>query len=142
MVLKRESVTFRLKELDTIVHELRRYEDSTAVELQSDLSQRWVIERGLIAAATLILDVADHILVEEYSIHAATYEASLAGLRDRGVINDALYEELKGLGSFRNILVHLYQDIDIQQLLEGYHKGLRTFPEYARQILSWLDAQE
>jgi uncharacterized protein YutE (UPF0331/DUF86 family) len=142
MVLKRESVISRLKELDTIVHELHRYEGSTAGELQSDLSKRWIIERGLIAAATLILDVADHILVEEYGVHAATYEESLAGLRDRGVISDQLYEELQGLGGFRNILVHLYQDVDIRQLLEGYQRGLQTFPEYARQILSWLDAAD
>ena len=49
MVLKRESVTTRLAELDTVTHELRRYKNITAYELQTDLSQRWVIERGLIA---------------------------------------------------------------------------------------------
>jgi len=128
MVLKRESISARLKELDTVIHELRRYEAISAAELQADLSQRWVIERGLIAAATLILDVADHILVEAYAVHTATYEESLSELRDHEVINDSLYQDLRGLGGFRNILVHLYQEIDTRQLLEGYQKGLQTFP--------------
>ena len=141
MLLKCESVTTRLSELDTVVHELSRYENITAHELQADLSQRWVIERGLIAAATLILDVADHILVEEYAVHTATYEDSLSKLRDHTVIDGALYEGMRGLGRFRNILIYLYQEVDIQQVLEGYQKGLRTFPEYARQILEWLDSQ-
>lgn len=141
MVLKRESVITRLQELDTVVHELRRYEYVTAAEVQADLSRRWIIERGLIAAATLILDIADHILVEDYSVHTATYENSLAELREHDIISELLYEDMRGLVGFRNVLVHLYQEVDVQQLLEGYQKGLHTFPEFSRQILAWLDAR-
>ncbi|MCA9927686.1 MAG: hypothetical protein KC419_04390 [Anaerolineales bacterium] len=80
MVVKRNIITARLKELDRVVQELRQYENTTLAELQSELSRRWILERGLIAAATLILDIADHILSGQFSEYANTYEESLNGL--------------------------------------------------------------
>ena len=142
MVLKRDSVTERLKELDTVLQELNQYTSLTEEDLRADMSQRWIIERGLIAAASLILDVADHILVGQYGIHTTTYEESLLRLQDKKVISESLYQNLKGLGGFRNILVHLYQDIDPRQVWESYQKGMVIFPHFAQEILHWLDKQE
>ena len=62
MILKQEVVEERLKELDEILKELGRHRDVTREDFQTSLSQRWIIERGLIAAATVKFDVADHIL--------------------------------------------------------------------------------
>lgn len=142
MVIKRNALLERLKELDVVVAELRQYDATTLAELRANLSHRWILERGLIAAATLILDTAEHILSGRFGVYADTYEESLAELRRHQVISDALYEEIKGLGSFRNVLVHLYQEIDPQRVLESYHKALTVFPRFAQEILVWLDAQE
>lgn len=139
MVLKRESVSGRLEELDRILSELLLYESVTADDLLDDLSQRWIIERGLIAAAGIILDIAEHILVAHFGAYSSTYEASLAGINEHGVISDATYHQLKGLGGFRNILVHLYQEIDIDQLWQNYRKALGVFPQFAREVTAWLD---
>ena len=138
MVIKFDSITERLKELDTVLHELGLYSAVSEEEIEADLSQRWIIERGLIAAASLILDIADHILVGEFGLHTTTYEDSLLGLRDKQVITSQLYEQLKGLGGFRNVLVHLYQEIDPYQVWENYHKGMNIFPQFAQEILVWI----
>ena len=98
MVLRRSRIIERLGELDQVVQELNQYAGVTEERLRTDLSQRWIIERGMIAAASLILDIADHILVEKYGLHSTTYESSLIGLLDKGVVNDDLYQGLKGLG--------------------------------------------
>jgi hypothetical protein len=66
VVLKREVVEARLKELSRVLAELGRYREVTVDELQGDLSRRWIVERGLIAAAGLILDAADHAAVLEW----------------------------------------------------------------------------
>lgn len=142
MVLKREKVTGRLQELDTVLQELRRYQDVTPETLQTDLSRRWVIERGLIAAASLVLDVANHILAGHFGIYTQAYEETLASLHEKQVISDKLYEQIKGLGGFRNVLVHLYQEIDPQLVWESYQKGLTVFPQFAQEVLSWLDSME
>jgi uncharacterized protein YutE (UPF0331/DUF86 family) len=140
MVLRRETIEQRLKELDEILQELGKYREVNLEALRRDVGQRWILERGLIAAATIIFDVADHILAGHFGTYTETYEESLGTLRDRAVISKELYREIKGLGGFRNILVHRYLDINPDEVFESFQKGLVVFPAFAREILAWLDA--
>jgi uncharacterized protein YutE (UPF0331/DUF86 family) len=142
VVIKHNSILGRLKELDTVLNELKQYQDIQPETLRAKISQRWIVERGLIAAASLILDIADHILVGHFGFYANSYEESLLGLRDKGVISSDLFEQIKGLGGFRNVLVHMYQEIDPALVADSFHKGLHAFPQFAQEILLWLDNLE
>jgi uncharacterized protein YutE (UPF0331/DUF86 family) len=64
----------------------------------------------------------------------------LGTLRDRAVLSEELYREIKGLGGFRNILVHRYLDINPDEVFESFQKGLVIFPAFAQEVLAWLDA--
>ena len=139
MVLRREAVEKRLKELDEILKELDKHREVDSETLRRDVGQRWIIERGLIAAATIVFDVADHILAGHFGVYAETYEESLGAIKDRAVISEELYRDIKGLGGFRNILVHRYLDINPDEVFESFQKGLVIFPAFAREILAWLD---
>lgn len=139
MVVNREGIEARLEELDEILGELSRYRGVTADEIRQNLSQQWIIERGLIAAAALILDIANHILAGQFGVYPDTYEESLEELRDKGVISGDLYSEIRGLGGFRNILVHRYQEIDVGHVMEHYHKALIVFPRFSAEVLAWID---
>ena len=139
MVIKRSSIIEQLKELDTVLGELKQYQDIQPETLRAKISQRWIVERGLIAAASLILDIADHILVGHFGFYANSYEDSLLGLRDKGVISSALFDQIKGLGGLRNILVHMYQEIDPALVADSLQKGLHAFPQFAQEIFLWLD---
>ena len=141
MVVKRTIIIERLKEFDEILAELNKYRMVNETALRQDLSQRWIIERGLIAAAEIIFDITDHILAAHYGIYPETYEDSLEKLKENKVISVSLYSQLRGLGGFRNILVHRYLGIDIANVAQNYQKGLRTFPQFAQEILAWLDSQ-
>jgi uncharacterized protein YutE (UPF0331/DUF86 family) len=138
VVIKHSSIVDRLKELDAVLQQLRPFAGIQPETLQASISQRWIIERGLIAAASLILDIADHVLVGHFGFYANSYEESLQGLREKGVISAELFSQIKGLGGFRNVLVHMYQEIDPALVAESLHKGLTAFPEFAQEILHWL----
>lgn len=139
MVLRREAIEERLKELDEILQELGKYRNITWEKFEADLSQRWIIERGLIAAASVVFDIADHILAGHFGFYPETYEESLEALRDKEVLSERLYRRIKGLGGFRNILVHRYLGIDPREVFENFRKGLEIFPLFAQEILAWLD---
>lgn len=142
MVIKYNSLIERLKELDIVLQELGPYQGIDVKTLQTETSKRWIVERGLIAAASLILDIADHILVSQFGFYANTYEESLQGLLDKGVISPNLFSQIKGLGGFRNILVHMYQEIDPALVADSLNKGLIAFPQFAQEILDWLKVDE
>lgn len=139
-MVRRESVEARLKELDEIVQELSKYKEAASSDtLKRDLSQRWIIERGLIAGASIIFDVSDHLLSEEFGFYAESYEESLKGLFEKGVISEELYGQIRGLGGFRNILIHRYTGIDPDLVFENFHRGLKVFPRFAREVLAWME---
>ena len=98
MVLRWEAIEKRLKELDQILRELGKYTTMPWDGFEQDLSQRWIIEGGLLAAASVIFDGADHILAGHFGLYPETYEQSLKALRDNQVISEGLYGEIKGLG--------------------------------------------
>ena len=142
MILRQEAIEERLKELDEILGELNEYRGVTWDVYQASLSQQWIIERGLIAAASVVFDIADHILGGHFGTYAKTYEESLAALRNQEVISHELYQQIRGLGGFRNILIHRYLDIDPREVFENWRKSLGVFPRFAQEILTWLDAQQ
>lgn len=109
---------------------------------EADLSQQWIIERGLIAAASVIFDIADHILAGQFGLYAETYEEGLELLYGRGVLSGPLFQRIKGLGGFRNILVHRYLGIDPREVYDNFHKGLGVFPDFAQETLVWLDTSD
>ena len=76
-----------------------------------------------------------------FGIYVETYEESLAELQNNEVISAALYQQIKGLGGFRNLLVHDYLGLDTAQVFDNFQKGLFVFPLFAQEILDWLDAQ-
>jgi uncharacterized protein YutE (UPF0331/DUF86 family) len=142
MILRREAIEERLKQLHEILQELAKYQEKTWEAFRKDLSLRWIVERGLIAASSTIFDMSDHILAGHFGVYAETYEETLESLRDKGVLSEALYAEIKGLGGFRNILVHHYLEIDPREVFDNFHKALVVFPRWGQEILNWLDTVE
>lgn len=90
----------------------------------------------------MIFDVADGILGGHFGQYAESYEESLELLCELGVLPAELYEQMRNLGGFHNILVHGYLKIDPMHVYENLCKGLRVFPRFGQVILAWLDAQE
>lgn len=142
MVLKREVVERRLAELDEILSQLATFRNTTVDELRSDLGRRWAVERGLIAGAGTVFDVADHILSGHFGVHSEGYEASLEGLRDHGVLRKDSYDRIRGLGGLRNVLIHRYAKIDPVLVAEHLERAFEVFPRFAAEVLEWLDQLE
>jgi uncharacterized protein YutE (UPF0331/DUF86 family) len=141
MVYDRGIIEKRLKELDQILQEMGKYRALSPDAYKADLSKRWIIERGLIAAASMIFDIADHILTGQFGYYGESYEGSLESLCEKKVIPQVLHDQMKGLGGFRNILIHSYIEIDPQEVFENFQKALNVFPRFAQEIITWMDSR-
>lgn len=137
--LDRPRILRRLAELERVASELKKHEDVSQEDLTRDLSHRWTVERGLLAGLSLIFDLTDHILAARFQLYPRTYEESLAQLREVEVISQDLYQELRGAGGFRNILVHEYLDVDLAQVANRARHAPAVFLRFIREILSWLE---
>mgnify|MGYP001773817192 CR=1 FL=1 len=141
MGLNRAFLAAALEELKKVSAELAKYQGVTLPELETSLSLRWTVERGLLAGLTLMFQVADHILAEHFGRKSETYEALLRELCAAGVISQSLYASLRGAGGFRNVLVHEYVQIDLRHVLEALQNAPEQFNAFTREVANWLEKQ-
>lgn len=141
MTLHPDLVRSRLEEIARVVAELGKYRGTGAEALGRDTSLRWIVERGILAGAGLVFDVADHVLAASFSEFPDSYEASLVALRDRAVISAPLYERMRGLGHIRNVLAHDYVKVDLQLLARHLEEALSLLPDFCAELDAWLSAR-
>ncbi len=139
MVLRKESVLERLKKLESTLDNLQNKPVINIEQYSDDLDLQWMIERGLEVASSIIFDVGNHILSGFYKVSVEEYEQILQQLSAKKVISRELFDELSGLGGFRNILVHDYLRLDPVIVINHHQKALTVFPRFIAEIHTWLE---
>ncbi len=142
MVFRKESIIERLKKLESVITHLDEKSAKVMKQYRHDLDLQWVVERGLEVASSIIFDIGNHILAGHFKESVEEYEQILHQLAIKKVISNELYESLRGLGGFRNILVHNYLNLDHEIVLEHYKKALELFPRFIAEIHTWLEEQQ
>lgn len=140
MVLKPESIHGRLLKLEEVISRLEEIGPQTAEHLRRSFRDAWTVERGLQLGAETVLDVGNHILSAHFGASAEDHEAVIELLARHGVIGEELRRRLKGLGGFRNVLVHEYLRIDLDLVAENLARAPRDYSDFAAAIRRWLEA--
>lgn len=69
-------------------------------------------ERYLHLAVECMIDIGNHILADRLTPAPGTYREVFAALAECGAVSADLAHQLQGWAGLRNVLVHLYLDID------------------------------
>jgi uncharacterized protein YutE (UPF0331/DUF86 family) len=140
VVLRPEAIRQRLLRLEEVVSGLEALRDGATGAARDDRREQWAVERGLQLGAGVVLDVGNNILSAHFGESAQDYEDIVGRLGARGVIPSPLREELKGLGGFRNILVHGYLQLDPARVAEALRAAPGCFSRFVGAVRGWLDA--
>ncbi len=137
MVLRPEAVRERLLKLEEVISRLDGLRRSA--RKNCGFRDEWAVERGLQLGAEIILDASNHILSAQFGVSAEDYEDVLRQLVKQGVIGDATGGRLKGLGGFRDVLVHGYLRVEPERVAEFLARAPQDFSDYARVVRGWLE---
>lgn len=138
MTLRPQVVRERLRKLREILGRLQLVQQVPREEFLASFRHYWLAEHGLHLAAEAVFDVGNHILAGHFNIHPPDYEAVLERLAEQGVISQPLRERLRGLGGFRNVLVHAYMEVDEKRVYASLHGELEGFDAFAEEIEEFL----
>ncbi len=138
MVLRREALRERLQKLEEVISRLEQVNRIDRATLRANFRDAWAAERGLQLGAETIFDIGNHILSAHFGATPKDYEDIIVQLAALGVIGDALRNRLKGMGGFRNILVHDYLRIDPDRVADYLSTAPADFSEFAHEIRNWL----
>lgn len=108
-----------LKKLSVMADEVARLQglgEVTATRLDGDHFLKHGIERALQICVEVVIDVAQRILSLEGRLPAPTAFDALSGLEALGVIASA--ERYRPMVQFRNFIVHRYERVDSEVLVD------------------------
>lgn len=80
------------------------------------------------------LSLGNHIIARGRLGIPQNYQDTFSLLEKGGIITPEFAEEMKKMARFRNRLVHIYWEIDVEQLYEILATRLGDFKEFAQHI--------
>ena len=129
-----------LRELEGALGDWDRYRDSIKLEdLQLDRDKRNMVLHAMLVAIQASIDIANHLVVEYGLRKPSTYRESFEALSEGGYLLPGLANDLADLAGFRNVLVHIYWQLNLEEafeILRNDLKHLKKFRDWARKELS------
>lgn len=131
-----------LDSLETYVQELEAGLPSSLSEYNKSLEKQRFCERTLQLLIEVCVDTAN-LLVKELKLGLPEEEETVfEKIKDKEIISEEMYEKLKEMKKFRNILIHRYKTIDNSIVYHHAAEERSDFTEFKKEILSFLKEYE
>lgn len=137
VLVDKEVVTLKLQELERYLDNLKKHQDITIDSLTSDLDQAWIVQHGLQLCIQLILDIGNHILAEE-KVPVTDYAQIFHELSRLKIIPEDFAQKIKGMAGLRNILVHEYSDLNLDNIVDLLNNRLDDFTTFSEYVMDYL----
>lgn len=80
------------------------------------------------------IDIANHLIASRELSRAEEYAEMFEVLRREGIISEQLSKNLEDMAGFRNLLVHRYGDIEIEELRDILENDMDDVREFIDQL--------
>ncbi len=130
-------VAKKLARIVTCLHELRTM--ASVDRLRDDVREKRFVEHTLQIAIQSALDVASHIASDQRLGEPETNRALFQLLARADVISTDLSERLAEMAGFRNVLVHGYDDVQVQIVEDVVRNHLGDLDEFVASVKRALD---
>ena len=126
-----EVVLRKLEHLRQLVADLRRHEGASVERVRE---HHYEVERILELLVTSSADLPQHRLAER-EVVASSYRDVFRRASAEGLLSPSLATKLEEAMGMRNVLVHLYDEIDYEILQRGIGEALAGFPALIAELL-------
>jgi len=123
-VVDRRKLSSRLSALEGYLTELRSFRGVSREQFIREPALHHLAERYLHLACEAVLDIAQHIIADRGYPQASSYRNTIEVLEEERLIDEDLSERLQRWMGFRNILVHLYLEIDHGRVHDAIREDL------------------
>ena len=130
-MVDQQKLSSRLSALEGYLTELRSFHACSREQFLEEPALHHLAERYLHLACESVLDIAHHVIADQGYPQAGSYRDSIEVLEKEGLIGPDLSERLKRWMGFRNVLVHLYLEIDHGRVYDAIQEELGDLEEFA-----------
>ncbi|MEM5828012.1 MAG: DUF86 domain-containing protein [Candidatus Aenigmatarchaeota archaeon] len=127
-----EKIFLYLKELVKNLEKWKQYEKISEEEFLSNEDYQNMIMHCILRAIQASIDIGNEIIRMKNFREPSSYKEIFEILYEKKVIGKDLKEELKFLAGFRNVLVHLYLEIDLKKVYKILKTKREILEEFAK----------
>ncbi|MEA3255826.1 MAG: DUF86 domain-containing protein [Candidatus Altiarchaeota archaeon] len=135
----KEKIHRKLKLMEEYIKFLESYKTIDGEELEANYELRSAIERNFQVALEAVFDIGESIISHENLKKPESYREIIEILGDNGILSKEFANKFAPAAGFRNILVHMYAEVDVNELYEYLHNNLDDFDKFARYIAEYLE---
>lgn len=135
----REKIAEKLERLREYVEYLTGYQKYTLDDLKQDHTLRGAVERYLHLAIECVIDIAEMLISELKLGKPEEYKEAIDILGEAGIIPDDFAYYFSPVAGFRNILVHEYAKVDLEEVYKHLQNDLVDFEKFSRYVLEYLN---
>ena len=134
-----EKIVLRLDKLKEFVKELKTYQNTTKEELEEDFKTAAMVDRFLELACESVLDISRLVVTDQRLKIPEDSKGYISALGKAGILEEKFAEEFSKIAGFRNILVHMYLDIDYGEVADKINNKLGDFEKFSQQIAKFYE---
>ncbi|HXO42121.1 MAG TPA: DUF86 domain-containing protein [Thermoanaerobaculia bacterium] len=140
-VVDRDALSSRLDALETYLAELRGFLTGSRDEFVREPSVHHLAERYLHLACESVLDISHHVIADQGYRQAGSYKDAIDVLQQEGLLDADLAGRLKRWMGLRNLLVHLYLEIDHGRIYDAISEDLDDLHSFTSRMARMLEAR-
>lgn len=116
------------------------------LELQKVNKKSFVLDYHFFGLAEHYLHLSIEVLLDVSKLLIVIYKLprpeeprdAFRVLYEKKIINEKLFQKLRGIAGFRNILVHEYEKVDKEIIYQSLQSRMSQFQEFKKQALRFL----
>jgi uncharacterized protein YutE (UPF0331/DUF86 family) len=126
----------KLQHLDTVLTELRSLGCLTVQDMEKDWRTTRAVERSLQILVEIVIDVCQRILSRLGQTPAITGRDAVDRVIALGILGHL--DAYSKMVQFRNFIVHRYEQVDKEILVDMVNRRLVDFESFRNEILSYV----
>jgi uncharacterized protein YutE (UPF0331/DUF86 family) len=128
----------KIAELEEYFGQIGEYSDISAGEYSKNWKTQRIVERTLQMMIEICVDIASHIVSDEGFRVPKSYADTFKVLYENKVVKKDLFDRMERMAKFRNILVHQYDRVDAEIVVNILNTHLDDFLLYKDAIINLL----
>ncbi|MEJ2560683.1 MAG: DUF86 domain-containing protein [Anaerolineae bacterium] len=136
--ISRRVVVDRIAWVERMLNEIRSLPLEDHQAFFADTRNVWTAESYLRRGLGATLDLGRHIVAKGPGPAPAEYKSIAQALKDMGVLKSSEAHLLWRLASYRDRLVHFYQEVSVEELYEICSEGLGDIERVTAALERWL----
>lgn len=129
----------RIKKLDEVVAQLKKLRQLSKRKFFAGKTVQYAAMYAMVIGIEAICDMGNHILAKYFNRAAETYKDVILLLGEEGVIPKNFAQKSSKMTDFRNVLIHVYLEVDEKKVFENLQKAPEEFTKFSRYFLQFLE---